>query len=123
MNDVHLLTLLPDGTAIGFDDAEPPNTYRGTPTEIPYNEMTVTTVMADDGESFTRAVSLPDGSTHGQGTVSKETFIQSWKGNQFSATGQLPTDAEAEAEWEAQCAIDSLDDAGKPALVYTWVEI
>lgn len=119
--DVHLLTLLPDGSAIGADDDG--NAYRGTPTEVPYDQMTVTTDVAKDGASFVSTVRLPDGTIHGQGVTYKDDFVRSYSGQQVATTGEMPSKADVEAAWQEQCEISSLDATVAPARVYSWTAI
>lgn len=92
-----MITIVKDnGELVGCD--ENLVLYNGQRVQVGMDEMTVTTVIADDGLSFERTTHYGD-NIIAKGTTTKEGFVV--------GAGLLGVDDDQiEARWEAECAID-----------------
>lgn len=91
-----------DGTLLGAD--EKGNLYIGTPVAVGHHQLTVETVIADDGKSYERTTSY-GGEVHGFSSVTEEGF------NEVNRKIKGLSEEECAALWEAEKAITSHKEA------------
>lgn len=120
MPDVHVLIVLPDGTAIGADDDG--NSYQGTRAEVAYEAMTVNTAVADDGLSYVRDILLPDGTPFGHGEFTYDGFAKMERVQALVNDTEVDED-EIQTRWDAMKAITQLDSRPLPASIWTWAAL
>lgn len=122
--DVHLLAVLPDGSAVGYDDDK--NNYWGVPTPVSYDQLQIKTEVhpaadSEDGsEWFERTSYLPDGSVFSHGITTRNGFERTVKIQ--AALDDHPVDQAAlDSAWEAEKSTTQ-HQASPPVLTYAWTK-
>lgn len=113
------ITIVKDNGSLVGSDGD--HLYDGERVQIGFDELVVTTEVAEDGLSFTRTTALPNGEVRSASTVTFEGFATGAEPRIRAGLGESPTEAEMsdalEAAWEAEKTITSHSPVVIDALV------